>query len=152
MVTNEMTMKTLLFGSRTGDVEGVKAFLNIVDNFSTKSTTVNFTSPYVKVLERTDGYLKDILAKEPELLTKTTVSETEVVNIEDVANLLGYSTVDYTSIIGGALGKELGNGVSVYRMTGEEPTSNAGWLRELVILESEISSIAKTLGRNVNVN
>ena len=50
------------------------------------------------------------------------------------------------------MGNELGNGVLVYRMTGEEPTNKVGWLRELVIPKSEISSIAKTLNRSYNGN
>ena len=152
MVINETIMETLLYGSRTGNVEGVKTFLNIVDNFSTKSTTVNSTSSYVKVVDRANDYLTKILDKKPKLLAKTTVSETEVVNIEDAAYLLCYSNVKFNSIIGGALGKELRNGVLVYRMTGEEPTNKAGWLRELVILKSKIPSIAKTLNRSYNGN
>ena len=151
MVTNEMTMKTLLFGSRTGDVEGVKAFLNIVDNESAKSTTVNTNSIYDKTVERTDSYLKKILAKKTtELFEDTGLSMTDILTTEELAKGLGYKTVDYTSIIGGALGKELGNGVSVYRMTGEECTIKASWLRELVIPKSEIPSIEKTLNRSYN--
>jgi hypothetical protein len=76
----------------------------------------------------------------------------EVLNLEDVANQLGYITVDYTSTIGGALGREVSNGVSVYRRTGKEPTTKAGWLRELLIPKSEIPSIAKILKRSYNVN
>ena len=153
MVTNEMTMKTLLFGSRTGDVEGVKAFLNIVDNESAKSTTVNTNSIYDKTVERTDGYLKDILAKETtELFEDTGLSMTDILTTEELGKALGYKTIEFNSIIGGALGKELGNGVLVYRMTGEEPTNKVGWLRELVIPKSEISSIAKTLNRSYNGN
>ena len=151
MVTNEMTMKTLLFGSRTGDVEGVKAFLNIVDNESAKSTTGNTNSIYDKTVERTDSYLKKILAKKTtELFEDTGLSMTDILTTEELAKGLGYKTVDYTSIIGGALGKELGNGVSVYRMTGEECTIKASWLRELVIPKSEIPSIEKTLNRSYN--
>lgn len=153
MVTNEMTMKTLLFGSRTGDVEGVKAFLNIVDNESAKSTTVNTNSIYDKTVERADGYLKDILAKETtELFEDTGLSMTDILTTEELGKALGYKTIEFNSLIGGALGNELGNGVLVYRMTGEEPTNKVGWLRELVIPKSEISSIAKTLNRSYNGN
>ena len=150
MVTNEMTMKTLLFGSRTGDVEGVKAFLNIVDNESAKSTTVNTNSIYDKTVDRAENNLTKILDKKPELLKDTDLSRTDTWTTEELGKELGYSSVKFNSIIGGALGKELGNGVLVYRMTGEEPTNKAGWLRELVIPKSEISSIAKTLNRSYN--
>ena len=99
MVTNEMTMKTLLFGSRTGDVEGVKAFLNIVDNESAKSTTVNTNSIYDKTVERADGYLKDILAKETtELFEDTGLSMTDILTTEELGKALGYKTIEFNSL------------------------------------------------------
>ena len=150
MVTNEIAMETLLYGSRTGNVEGVKAFLTYLENDSTKLTTVNTNSTYDKSVERTDSYLGDILDKDPKLFEKTGLSETEKLNIKELGKGLGYKTSEFNSLIGGALGKELGNGVLVYRMTGEEPTNKAGWLRELVILKSEIPSIEEALNRSYN--
>ena len=96
---------------------------------------------------------KDILAKETtELFEDTGLSMTDILTTEELGKALGYKTIEFNSLIGGALGNELGNGVLVYRMTGEEPTNKVGWLRELVIPKSEISSIAKTLNRSYNGN
>ena len=40
--------------------------------------------------------------------------------------------------MGGLIGKELANGVSVYRLTGDEQSINTGWLDEFLVPDTTV--------------
>lgn len=109
--------------------------LNWLSTVDSKSiTNVSTNTPYEVTKRRAQNNLNVILAKNPSIATDTT----SMISMRELAKKSNYKSVDYSSIMGGLIGKEMANGLSVYRVTGDEPTNNTRWLDELLVPDTTV--------------
>ena len=120
-----------LLAAKDKDLDTLK-WLSTVDSKSI--TNVNTETPYDVTKKRADNNLDVILAKNPNIVTDTT----SMISMRMLAKKSNYKSVDYSSIMGGLIGKEVANGLSVYRATGNEPTNNTRWLDELLVPDTAV--------------
>ena len=111
--------------------------LNWLSTVDSKSiTNVSTNTPYEVTKRRAQNNLNVILAKNPSIATAT--DTTSMISMRELAKKSNYKSVDYSSIMGGLIGKEMANGLSVYRVTGDEPTNNTRWLDELLVPDTTV--------------
>jgi hypothetical protein len=122
-----------LLAARDKDLDTLN-WLSTVDNKSITKTNKKDETPYEGQKKRAKNNLTVILAKNPSVAT----DPTSKINMRMLAKKSNYKSKDYNSIMGGLIGKKLANGVSVYRLTGDEQSINTGWLDEFLVPDTTV--------------